>query len=228
MQNKTVSFIIPCLNEAKTIRQVLAEIAFVKNEHDQVIIVDNGSTDNSVKIATELGATVLHCNTRGYGAALQYGILHAKGDVVVFADADGTYDFTQTPRLLELLNQRTSLVIGSRLKGTIEPGAMPWLHRYVGTPILTLVINLLYNTRITDCNSGFRVFFKDDFVKWNIKSTGMEFASELIVKARKAGANITETPITLRAAQKGRIPHLRPWRDGLRHLSTIVSLRFSG
>ncbi|MCS6808243.1 MAG: glycosyltransferase family 2 protein [Bacteroidota bacterium] len=226
----SVSFVIPCLNEEHVLPYVLTKIKHLKDNvltdrKVEIIVSDNGSTDRSVEIARSFGARVVHCPTRGYGAALQCGIQAAECEAVIFADADDTYDFLEAPTLLYKLDEGYEIVLGSRMKGTIHDGAMPTLHRYLGTPILTWIINTLYakgTYRLTDCNSGFRCFRKDAFLRWGVKSTGMEFASEMIVKVMKHGADITEVPTSLYPDKPGRSPHLRTWRDGMRHLLQII------
>lgn len=226
----SISFVIPCLNEQATLPLVLDTVNHVSttalgDREIEVVVSDNGSTDDSVNIALAHGARVVRCAERGYGAALRCGIRHARHAVIVFADADNTYDFSETPRLVaELEANDRDLVIGSRLGGNIRPGAMPVLHRRLGTPVLNFFINLLYahgGTKVTDCNSGFRCFKRDAFRRWAVESTGMEFASEMLVKALKAGARIAHVPITLRPDRRERVPHLRTWRDGMRHLLQI-------
>ena len=226
----SVSFVIPCLNEEKVLHYVLTKIKHLKDtvltdRRVEIIVSDNGSTDRSVEIAESFGARVIHCPHRGYGAALQCGIYGAECEAVIFADADDTYDFLEAPALLYKLDEGYDIVLGSRLQGTVHAGAMPFLHRYVGTPVLTWIINTLYakgDYRLTDCNSGFRCFRKDAFMQWGVKSSGMEFASEMIVKVMKSGADITEVPASLSPDKPGRHPHLRTWRDGMRHLLQIV------
>lgn len=227
----SVSFVIPCLNEEKTLPNVLAKINQVRqtafsDRDTEVIVSDNGSTDESVGIALKHGAKVIHCKERGYGAALNSGIRAATNDVIIFADADNTYDFLESPKLLSELEKGFDLVFGSRLKGTILKGAMPSLHRYLGTPVLNKIINALYSPKsafmISDCNSGFRCFKKSVFLSWNVRSTGMEFASEMLVKAFKNRAKISDVPISLHPHDLGRIPHLKTWRDGMRHLLQIL------
>lgn len=221
---------IPCLNEEKVLPYVLTKIKHLKDtvltdRRVEIIVSDNGSTDRSVEIAESFDARVIHCPNRGYGAALQCGIYGAECEAVIFADADDTYDFLEAPALLYKLDEGYDIVLGSRLKGTVHAGAMPFLHRYVGTPVLTWIINTLYakgDYRLTDCNSGFRCFRKDAFMQWGVKSSGMEFASEMIVKVMKSGADITEVPASLSPDKPGRHPHLRTWRDGMRHLLQIV------
>ena len=225
----SVSFVIPCLNEQDTLPDVLAKINKVcetdfKELQTEVIVSDNGSTDNSIKIAEEREAKVVHCVEKGYGAALLFGIENATCEVVVFADADNTYDFLETPRLVSELEKGFDLVIGSRIEGDIHTGAMPFLHRYLGTPILNYFINLLYAKRgnkITDCNSGFRCFKRNSFFSWGVKSQGMEFASEMLVKALKSNAKISHVPISLYPDLRHRVPHLKRWQDGMKHLLQI-------
>lgn len=225
----SVSFVIPCLNEQSTLAQVLTKINTVctsdfKERKTEIIVSDNGSTDKSVSIAKEYGARVVHCDEVGYGAALLLGIQNAKYDVVVFADADNTYDFLETPRLVNELEKGFDLIVGSRIQGEIHCGAMPFLHKYVGTPILNFFINLLYarnGNKINDCNSGFRCFKRQSFISWQIKSPGMEFASEMLIKALKENAVVSHVPISLYPDCRGRTPHLKTWRDGMRHLLQI-------
>lgn len=227
---RSVSFVIPCLNEEKTLPAVLETIRKVcegpfADRVTEILVSDNGSTDGSVDIAIAHGARVTRCEVRGYGAALKHGIANASHELVVFADADTTYDFGETPRLLEQMTDGVDMVIGSRLSGDIRPGAMSFLHRRVGTPVLNCIINLLYahgDTRVTDCNSGFRLFKRERFLDWNVESDGMEFASEMLVKALRAQARIVQIPITLYAGPPDRTPHLKTWRDGSRHLLQIL------
>ena len=225
-----ISFVLPCLNEEKTLADVLIKInqvrdSMLKDRESEIIVSDNGSTDHSVEIARSNGANVLHCTQPGYGAALKYGFEHARYEVIIFADSDGTYDFSESSHLVERIDQGYDLVTGSRLHGKIYPGAMPFLHRYLGTPMLNLIINLLYagqDTTISDCNSGFRCFRKQAFESWQVRGDGMEFASEMLVKALKNKARISEVPISLYPDRRDRVPHLKTWRDGMRHLLQIL------
>jgi glycosyltransferase involved in cell wall biosynthesis len=225
----SVTFVIPCLNEEGTLASVLEKINRLrKNElavrSTEIVVADNGSTDDSVRIAEEHGARVVHCAERGYGAALRYGIENAKLGAVIFADADDTYDLLEAPGLLRELDKGHDLVIGSRLRGTIHPGAMPALHRWLGTPTLNFFINRLHakdGVRISDCNSGFRCFTRSAFATWEVEGSGMEFASEMLLKALKSRAKISEVPITLRPDTRDRQPHLKTWRDGMRHLLQV-------
>lgn len=223
-----VSFILPCLNEERNLLQVLERIDKVRQtelntRETEIIVSDNGSIDGSVAIATRFGAKVVHCAEKGYGANLKNGIRHAAHPVIVFADADNTYDFTESVRLIARLEDHPAdLVVGSRFKGNISRGAMPILHRRLGTPVLNLLINTFHNrsrqSRITDCNSGFRCFYKNQYNSWNVASDGMDFASEMLLKALKNNAVLDEVPITLTRNDKDRVPHLKTWQDGMKHL----------
>lgn len=224
-----ISFVIPCLNEERTLSYVLERINETRNSslqdyRSEVIVSDNGSNDKSVQIALSYGARVVVCQERGYGAALLQGIKSANGEIIIFADADDTYNFCESPKLISKLESGFDLVLGSRLKGNIIKGSMPFLHRYVGTPILNFIINVLYSKngyRTSDCNSGFRCFFKSKFMDWGVSSTGMEFASEMLVKAMKSSALIADVPVSLLPDHPGRTPHLKTWRDGMRHFLRI-------
>lgn len=228
----TVSFVIPCLNEEKTLPIVLEKIRRVIDhdlqEYDcEIIVSDNGSTDSSVEIAKHFSARVNHCVERGYGAALQSGFRASEADIIVFADADDTYDFLEAPKLIRELSTGADMVSGSRLRGTVHKGAMPFLHQYLGTPVLNMIINFLFAHdayRVTDCNCGFRCFDRKNFMKWGVQGTGMEFITEMLVRALLAKAVIKEVPIALHPDKPGRLPHLRTWRDGMRNLLQIFVL----
>ena len=227
MEKPLVSVVIPCLNEEATIGAV------VQKAHDafsaasipfEVLVADNGSKDRSRDIAKAGGARVSDVKTRGYGVALRTAIQKAAGEIVIFGDADLTYDFGEGPALIQRLQQGDAdVVIGTRLKGSIETGAMPWTHRYVGTPFLTTLINLLFKTSITDSNSGFRAFRVQTFRRWNLRSNGMEICSELIVNCVRSGHRIAEVPITLHKDRRTGGTHLSTWRDGTRNLLIILS-----
>ncbi len=230
MSNPTLSFVIPCLNEEKTLPYVLEKIFSIKKNElkdyeVRVVISDNGSSDRSIEIAEKFGAEVIHCKTRGYGAALDFGIKHSDSDYVIFADADDTYDFLEAPKLFFEAIKGYDLVIGNRLNKNLQNKSMPFLHRYLGTPVLNGIINFLYaksNNKIKDCNSGFRCFRREAYLIWKINGTGMEFASEMLVKALSNEAKISHIDITLHPDKEGRTPHLRTWRDGMRHLLQIL------
>ena len=232
MQKNTISFVIPCLNEAKTLPTVLQKIKnVIKNELQdrevEILISDNGSTDKSVEIALSFGANVSHCPKKGYGEALKNGLTKAKGSILIWADADDTYNFNESYKLIQKLeSEKLDLVIGSRFHGKIHKGAMPFLHRYLGTPVLNFLINILFDfkkRRASDCNSGFRCIRKATFLKLNIKSGGMEFTTTMVVRALKQNAAIGTVPIDLHPDLKGRTPHLKTWRDGMRHLIQILA-----
>jgi hypothetical protein len=221
-----LSVVIPCLNEAITIAPCVREALDAMRLHGingEVVVSDNGSTDGSIEIATEAGARVVSCPTRGYGAALEWGFRHARGRFVLMGDGDQSYDFSLLPRFLAAAQAGAPFVIGSRLRGHIEPGAMPPLHRYVGTPVLTAILNRLFGTGISDCNCGMRCLDREVFLRLGVVSPGMEFASEMIVKAAVHDVPITEVPIDFRRDRRNRRPHLRPFHDGWRHLRLLLS-----
>lgn len=220
-----LSVVIPCLNEERTIAIVIEKALRTMREHGiagEVVVSDNGSTDASRAVSLAAGARVSPCPTRGYGAALQNGFQAARGRYVLMGDADDSYDFEEIPRFMEKVREGHVYVMGTRLGGTIMPGAMPFLNRWLGTPVLTFVLNFLFGTRITDCNSGMRCIARDTVLSLGLSSPGMEFASELIVKAAIAGVEIVEVPITLHVDKRDRPPHLRRWRDGWRHLRLLL------
>jgi glycosyltransferase involved in cell wall biosynthesis len=222
-----VSVVIPCLNERATIVEAVVEAKTAFADWPggmEVVVADNGSTDGSAGIAQAAGARVIHAAERGYGAALQAGFAASRAAYIVYADADLTYNFREGPKLVTaLLTHEADLVVGTRLQGQIEPGAMPLLHRRLGTPVLTALINILFGGHLTDCNSGFRALQRDRLPTWGASSPGMEFASELLINALRAGAKVVEVPITLRRDHNNRQPHLQTWRDGMRHLLTILA-----
>ena len=190
----------------------------------EIIVADNGSIDRSAEIAAAMGCKIVHVADRGYGAALRGGILAAQGEYVIFADSDDTYLYHDAPRLLAIAKESCAgMAIASRMTGRIEKGAMPFLHQHLGTPVLTRLINRLFTGKLTDCNSGFRCVRKAEYEGWNVRSNGMEFASELLIKALKSGTKIVEIPSGLRCGPPDRLAHLRTWRDGMRHLLFILS-----
>ena len=225
-----LTFVFPCLNEEETlgacIRQVQASLDRADNLEYEIVVADNGSTDRSAEIARSLGARVVPVDRRGYGAALQGGIEAAMAPYVMFADADSTYLLDDALQLYEkAVETDADMAIASRMTGRIEDGAMPTLHRRLGTPVLTGLINLLFRGKLSDCNSGFRCLRKEAYRDWEIRSNGMEFASELLIKALKARARIVEIPSGLNRGPEGREAHLRTWRDGMRHLLFILAER---
>ncbi|MEY3231669.1 MAG: hypothetical protein RL689_1758 [Planctomycetota bacterium] len=221
------TFVIPCLNEAGTIGGCVSSTLALIRRHGmaaRVLVCDNGSDDDSATIARAAGAEVISVPSRGYGSALLAGIREARSPVVVIGDADGSYDFEDSLPLLEAVEHGADIAMGSRLRGTIEPGAMPAMHRLVGTPALTLASRLLFRVPVSDINCGLRAMRRDKVLSLHLASQGMEFASEMLVKASLRGLRIAEVPI--RYARDRRIgrPHLRPWRDGWRHLRLMLLL----
>ena len=218
-----ISIVMPCLNEEDTIEACIAKaqagLARL-NRSGEVVVADNGSTDRSVALAEAAGARVVHVARKGYGSAYRGGLAAARGEIIVMGDSDDTYDFSRIDALVHLVDQGADLVLGSRLKGEISPGAMPWLHRYVGNPILSFTLNLFYGTRISDTHSGLRAFRRAKYESLPIRSTGMEFASEMLILAARAHWTIAETPITY--AARGGESKLRTFRDGWRHLRLLL------
>ncbi len=220
-----ISIVMPCLNEESAIAKT---IGIAKQAIEQsgmsgeVVISDNGSDDNSVAIAEQLGCRVVNAAEKGYGYALQKGIESAAGQYIIIGDADATYDFREAVPFLDELKNGADLVIGNRLAGNIHHEAMPFLHRYLGTPVLTFLINRFFGTRITDVNCGMRAFTRQTVEKLQLVSGGMEFASEMVIKAGIYGLKIAEIPCSLHDNKKDRQPHLNTWRDGWRHLRLIL------
>jgi len=224
-QNRTagveVSVVMPCLNEAQTVGTCIekAQQAFREGGiAGEVIVADNGSTDGSQEIASRLGARVVPVKERGYGSALMGGIAAATGKYIIMGDADDSYDFGHIPRFLEELRAGDDLVMGNRFRGGILPGAMPPLHRYFGNPALTRIGRLFFGGSSGDFYCGLRGFSKRAYEKMDLRTKGMEFATEMVVKANLLGMKIGEVPTTLSPDGRGRPPHLRTWRDGWRTL----------
>ena len=220
-----LTILMPCLNEAETL-QICIEKAksFLSTSGvlGEVLIADNGSTDGSQKIAENCGARVINVPNRGYGSALNAGIFAANSKYVIMGDADDSYDFTDLSPFLNALRAGNELVMGNRFKGGIEKGAMPFLHKYVGNPILSWVGRLFFKTSIGDFHCGLRAFKRKRILSLNLKSTGMEFASEIVVSSIMNNLKISEVPTTLRKDGRSRPPHLRTWRDGYRHLRFLL------
>ena len=221
-----LSVVFPCLNEAGTLERCLREVQEVLDSCDwsyEIIVSDNGSSDGSQDIAKKEGCRVVQSEPRGYGAAVQGGIRHAKGEWIVFLDADGTYCAEDIPRLVsKAIVEDADMVLANRLSKPLPQGAMPFLHRYLGTPILSWCIRLLHGTSVRDCNSGMRCLKKTSYEKWGVEGQGMEFASELLVLAAQNSAKVDEIPSSLRAPAVHRNPKLSTWRDGMRHLLVIL------
>ena len=225
MSDPTVTILMPCLNEAETlafcVRQAVTALRD-NNVAGEVLVADNGSTDGSQKIATDEGARVVNVPTRGYGAALIAGIEAARGKYILMADADASYHFEHLPRFLPKLDEGYDLVMGNRFSGSIEPGAMPPLHRYLGNPVLSSIGRIFFRIPVRDFHCGLRAFRRDSILALNLRTTGMEFASEMVVKSSLAGLRMTEVPTTLSPDGRSRPPHLRSWRDGWRHLRFLL------
>jgi hypothetical protein len=220
-----VSVVIPCLNEANSLPFCIekAITAFRKaGLRGEVIVADNGSTDGSIEIAKFNGASVLRVSERGYGAALKAGISASRGEYVIMGDADDSYDFSEVPNFVNELRQGHDLVMGNRFRGGIQPGAMPSLHKYFGNPGLSWLVNFLFGAGVGDSYCGMRGFRRELFDKLNLRSSGMEFALEFVIKASQIGARISEIPIILWPDKRGRPPHLRSFRDGWRSLRFML------
>jgi hypothetical protein len=220
-----VSVVMPCLDEARTVGRCVAKARACLEKlgvHAEIIVADNGSTDGSQQLAGAQGARVVDVAHKGYGSALQGGIAAARGKFIIMGDADDSYDFTQLGPFVERLRQGDDLVMGNRFKGGIKPGAMPWMHRYVGNPVLSGILNLFFRTPIKDAHCGLRGFRKDAYQRLNLTTPGMEFASEMVVKASLSKQKISEVPTTLSPDGRERPPHLRSFRDGWRHLRFLL------
>jgi glycosyltransferase involved in cell wall biosynthesis len=226
-----VSIVMPCLNEVKSVepciraaREALDKLGQLHGFSGEIVLADNGSTDGSQALAKRLGARVVAVSERGYGAALRGGFKAARGRYLVMGDADGSYDFREAAPMVERLMQGAALCMGSRFKGAIKPGAMPWKNRYIGNPVLTGVLNLLFHTGVSDAHCGLRALTNTCFQRLGLSGVGMEFASEMVIKAALRGEVIAEVPATLWPDLRDRPPHLRPWRDGWRHLRYLFML----
>lgn len=220
-----LSIVIPCLDEEQTLAASIRlglEAVKLSGLTGEVVVADNGSTDRSREIAIQEGARVVPVNKRGYGYALMEGCRQAKGRFIIMGDADATYDFREAVAFLEDLKNGADLVMGSRLRGNIEKGAMPFLHRYLGTPVLSRLIKGFFRLEITDCNCGMRAFTRSAFDRLALVSGGMEFASEMIIKCGLYRMKVTERPCSLRRDTRNKPSHLRTWRDGWRHLRFIL------
>ena len=220
-----LTILMPCLNEAATVGVCVQKArGFLERSgiEGEVLVADNGSSDGSRELAERAGARVIGVPRRGYGAALGAGIAAARGRYVIMGDADDSYDFSRLEALVEKLRAGYPLVMGNRFKGGIRPGAMPALHRYLGNPVLSFIGRMLFGTGVRDFHCGLRGFDRDAARALDLRTPGMEFASELVVKAALAGWRIAEVPIVLHPDGRGRPPHLRSWRDGWRHLRFLL------
>jgi glycosyltransferase involved in cell wall biosynthesis len=225
-----VTIVMPCLNEAKwlpaCIANAKAALTRIRAElglNGEILIADNGSTDGSQLIARALGAMLIEVSQPGYGAALASGMKSPSGTFLVMGDADGSYDFRECVEMIRTLMNGADLCMGSRFKGAIKTNAMPWKNRYIGNPLLTGALNLIFGAGVSDAHCGLRALTKACFDRLQLSGHGMEFASEMIIKARK-GERIAEAPVTLSPDLRDRPPHLRPWRDGWRHLRYLLML----
>ena len=220
-----VSVVMPCLNEANSLAYCVDKAVKAFREAGltgEVVVADNGSTDGSIQIAEEHGARVIRVAERGYGAALRAGIAGARGPFIIMGDADDSYDFNDVPRFVEKLREGHDIVMGNRFRGEIKPGAMPSLHKYFGNPGLTAVLNTLFHARIGDGYCGMRGFTRSLYDRLDLRSSGMEFALEMIIKSAQIGARIAEIPVILWPDKRGRAPHLRSFRDGWRSLRFML------
>lgn len=220
-----LTIVMPCLNEAETLAGCVEEAMRALSESNirgEVIVADNGSTDGSQAIATRLGARVVNVKEKGYGRALQGGIAEAKGKFVLMGDSDGSYDFTHARRFVEKLREEWDIVMGNRFMGGVQPGAMPWKNRYIGNPLLSGMGRLFFRCPVGDFHCGLRAFSKGAYERLELRTGGMEFASEMVIKATLFKFRITEIATTLRRDGRNRPPHLRPWRDGWRHLRFML------
>ncbi len=215
---------MPCLNEAETLATCIRKAKTFLSENNidgEVLISDNGSTDGSKDIARAEGARVVSTDIKGYGSALINGTKNAYGKYVIMGDADDSYDFLHLMPFVEKLREGYDLVMGDRFAGGIEDGAMPWSHKYIGNPILSFIGRLFYSSKIRDFHCGLRGYNRESMLKLNLQTTGMEYASEMVVKSELNGLKIAEVPTTLSKDGRSRPPHLRSFRDGWRHLKFL-------
>jgi glycosyltransferase involved in cell wall biosynthesis len=220
-----LTIVMPCLNEAETLEKCIVKAAkYLKdNQVDgEIVIGDNGSTDGSQDIARRCGARVVPVALRGYGAALYFASLAARGRFIIMGDSDDSYDFNSLGPFLKELRAGNDLVMGNRFRGGVRKGAMPWKNRYIGNPILTAIGRLFFRCPAKDFHCGLRGYSREAFNRMDLRTTGMEFASEMVIKSTLLGLRITEVPTTLDPDGRSRPPHLRPWRDGWRHLRFML------
>lgn len=225
MSELELTIVMPCLDEAETLPTCIGKaLGYLERSgvQGEVVIADNGSTDGSQELSRSLGARVVDVDRRGYGAALQGGIAAAKGRYVIMGDSDDSYDFSGLDPFIAELRKGTELVMGNRFQGGVAPGAMPPLHRYLGNPVLSFIGRLFFKSPCGDFHCGLRGFSKEAIERLDLRTTGMEFASEMVVKATLHGLSIAEVPTTLSPDGRSRPPHLRSWRDGWRHLRFLL------
>ena len=220
-----LSIVMPCLNEAETLAVCIdkAKKYLLDSGIDgEVVIGDNGSTDGSQQIARDHGARVVDVPLRGYGAALYSACEQSSGKYIIMGDSDDSYDFSRLDPFVARLREGDDLVMGNRFGGEIKPGAMPWKNRYIGNPVLSGIGKVLFSTPIRDFHCGLRAFSRTAFKRMDLKTLGMEFASEMVIKATLLNMRVTEVPTSLSPDGRSRPPHLRPWRDGWRHLRFML------
>jgi len=223
-----LTILMPCLNEAETLAQCVEKARLGLERSGlpgEILVADNGSTDGSQAIAEKLGARVVFVPEKGYGSALRGGVRAARGRWIIMGDADASYDFSDLGGFIKKFKEGNELVMGCRLPvggGTILPGAMPWKNRWIGNPILSFIGRLFFKCPAHDFHSGLRGFTREAFEKMDLKTTGMEFASEMVIKSTLKGLKISEVPVTLHPDGRSRPPHLKPWRDGWRHLRFML------
>lgn len=228
MEQIKLTILIPALNEEETIGICIEKVKKFINQNNiesEILIANNNSTDKTEEIAKKIGARVINVLTKGYGASLIEGTKEAKGKYIIMGDADDSYNFLEIKSFLEELENGYDFVIGNRLKGKIEDGAMQFSHRYIGTPILSWLVSKKYKTRIGDVNCGLRGYDKEKIQNLNCKCEGMEYASEMIIKAVKSNLKIKEIPIDFYKDKRKRKPHLKTIRDGIRHLKVILEIK---
>lgn len=221
-----LTILMPCLNEEETLAACIqkAKIFLENNKIDgEILISDNGSTDRSREIAVSEGTRVVVAEQRGYGGALIAGTKEAQGKYIIMGDADDSYDFLHLMPFLEKLREGYDLVMGDRFTGGIERGAMPWSHRYIGNPFLSFVGRKLYHSNVRDFHCGLRGYNRESILNLNLRASGMEYASEMVVKAELNKLKITEVPVILRQDGRSRASHLRSFRDGCRHLKLLLT-----
>lgn len=230
-QQPDVTIVMPCLNELDSLPHcmanaldTLARLRTALGFAGEIVIADNGSTDGSQALAAELGARVVPIAARGYGAALIGGCTEAYGRYVLMGDCDGSYDFTEGVAMIAKLEEGYDVCVGNRFRGGIEPGAMPWKNRHIGNPALTGMLNLFFRSGVGDAHCGLRAIRKDAFLRLGLTGSGMEFASEMVIKTSLLKLRMAEVPATLSKDLRDRAPHLRPWRDGWRHLRYLFML----
>lgn len=220
-----LTILMPCLNEAETL-EICLQKAYGWSERSglttEVLVADNGSTDGSIELAESMGARVIKVQKRGYGSALFHGCKAAKGRWIIMGDADDSYDFSDLDAFVTALSAGNDLVMGNRFTGGIAAGAMPWKNRYIGNPVLSWLGRVLFDIRIRDFHCGLRAVSRNAFERMDLRTTGMEFASEMVIKAAQSNMAIAEVPTTLSQDGRSRPPHLRPWRDGWRHLRFMM------